>query len=72
LLRALPGSLGPKAPQGYRRLVNLRDRMRVHIDAGGDMIGAVGGDQSAFAHLEQFDALAGRNAQQVFTEMEWQ
>jgi hypothetical protein len=46
--------------------------MRVHIDAGGDMIGAVGGDQSAFAHLEQFDALAGRNAQQVFTEMEWQ
>jgi hypothetical protein len=68
LLRALPGSLGPKAPQDHRRLVNLR----VHIDAGGDMIGAVGGDQSAFAHLEQFDALAGRNAQQVFTEMEWQ
>jgi hypothetical protein len=46
--------------------------MRVHIDAGGDMMGAVGVDQSAYAHLEQFDALAGRNAQQVFTEMEWE
>lgn len=55
----------------YDYLVNLRDRMREHIDAGGDMIGAVKVDQSAFAHLEQFDALAKRNAQQVFTEMEW-
>ena len=61
-----------KRPQDHRRLVNLRDRMRVHIDAGGDMMGAVGVDQSACTHLEQFDALAGRNAQQVFTEMEWQ
>ena len=56
----------------YDYLVNLRDRMRTHIDAGGDMIGAVEVDQSAFARLEQFDSLAGRNAQQVFSEMEWE
>lgn len=29
-------------------------------------------DQSAFAHLAQFEALAGRNAQQVYAEMEWE
>ena len=29
-------------------------------------------DQSAFSHLEQFDALAGRNAQATFEQMEWE
>lgn len=53
-------------------LANLRDRMRAHIDAGGDIIGAVDVDQSAFAYLDQFDALARRNAQTVFEQMEWE
>ncbi|SDU01622.1 MBL fold metallo-hydrolase [Stappia sp. ES.058] len=53
-------------------LVNLRDRMRAHIEAGGDMIGSVEVDQSGFAHLDQFDALAKRNAQQAFSELEWE
>lgn len=53
-------------------LANLRARIAEHIDAGGDMIGSVEVDQSAFAHLAQFDALARRNAQQVFSEMEWE
>lgn len=53
-------------------LTNLRDRMRAHIDAGGDIIGSVDVDQSAFAHLAQFEALAGRNAQTVFEQMEWE
>lgn len=53
-------------------LQNLRDRMREHIDAGGDIIGSVDIDQSAFAYLDQFDALAGRNAQAVFQQMEWE
>jgi glyoxylase-like metal-dependent hydrolase (beta-lactamase superfamily II) len=56
----------------YDYLVNLRARMADHIDAGGDIIGAVEVDQSAFAYLEQFDQLARRNAQQVFSEMEWE
>lgn len=76
-LHVVPGhghatTLARARAETYDYLANLRDRMREHIDAGGDMIGAVEVDQSAFAHFEQFDALARRNAQQVFTEMEWE
>jgi glyoxylase-like metal-dependent hydrolase (beta-lactamase superfamily II) len=53
-------------------LVNLRDRLRAHIDASGDIIGSVEVDQSAFRHLDQFEALAGRNARAVFQQMEWE
>ncbi|MFC2970327.1 MBL fold metallo-hydrolase [Acidimangrovimonas pyrenivorans] len=53
-------------------LANLREKMRAHIDAGGDIIGAVDVDQSAYSHLDQFDALAKRNAQAVFEQMEWE
>ena len=53
-------------------LQNLRDRMRDHIDSGGDIIGSVDVDQSTFAYLDQFEALAGRNAQAVFQQMEWE
>ncbi|MFW5698835.1 MAG: MBL fold metallo-hydrolase [Planctomycetota bacterium] len=67
-----PDTLERATTDTYDYLVNLRDRMRDHIDAGGDIIGSVDVDQSAFAHLDQFETLAGRNAQQVFTEMEWE
>jgi len=53
-------------------LANLRDQMRDYIDEGGDIIGSVEVDQSAFAYLKNFDILARRNAQQVFSEMEWE
>ncbi len=53
-------------------LVNLRAGIGAHIEAGGDIIGSVEVDQSAFAHLDQFEALAGRNAQAVFQQMEWE
>ncbi len=53
-------------------LVNLRKKMAVHIENGGDMIGSVKVDQSAFSSLEQFEALARRNAQQVYAEMEFE
>ena len=56
----------------YDYLVNLRARMRAHIDAGADIIGAPKVDQTQFAYLEQFEALAGRNAQAVFAEMEFE
>ncbi|MBY6122699.1 MBL fold metallo-hydrolase [Mameliella alba] len=55
---------------GY--LTNLRAGIRDHIDAGGDILGAVDVDQSDFAYLDQFDALARRNAQTVFEQMEWE
>jgi len=53
-------------------LRNLRARIRAHIDAGGDIIGSVEVEQSAFSRLAQFDALARRNAQAVFQQMEWE
>lgn len=53
-------------------LENLRNRMRAYIDGGGDIIGSVHVDQSAFEYLDSFDALAGRNAQAVFQQMEWE
>lgn len=53
-------------------LVNLRSRIAALIESGGDMIGAVKVDQSAFSHLEQFEVLAGSNAQAVFAEMEFE
>lgn len=53
-------------------LTNLRDKMRTHIDDGGDILGAVEVDQSAFRYLDQFDALARRNAQTVYEQMEWE
>lgn len=58
--------------QTYDYLLNLRHKMRAHLDADGDMIDAPKIDQNAFAHLAQFDVLAGRNAQQAFSEMEWE
>ncbi|MGP6087756.1 MBL fold metallo-hydrolase [Antarctobacter jejuensis] len=53
-------------------LSNLRDRMRLYIDEGGDIIGSVEIDQSAFSYLDQFDSLARRNAQTVYEKMEWE
>lgn len=56
----------------YDYLVYLRDAVAEFIDEGGDMsdIGSV--DQSRFEYLLNHDSLAGRNAQQVFTELEWE
>lgn len=67
-----PTTLAKAKADTYDYLANLRYRIGEHIEAGGDMIGSVDVDQSAFGYLEQFDALARRNAQQVFSEMEWE
>lgn len=53
-------------------LNNLRVQMRTYIDEGGDITGSVEVDQSDFAYLDQFDALARRNAQAVYEQMEWE
>lgn len=73
----VPGHGNPTTLDGaradtYDYLVHLRGAITAHIEAGGDIIAAPGIDQSAFARLEGFDTLAGRNAQQVFSEMEWE
>lgn len=53
-------------------LVNLRGQIGALIDAGGSIFDAPGIDQSGWSHLDQFEALAGRNAQATFEEMEWE
>jgi glyoxylase-like metal-dependent hydrolase (beta-lactamase superfamily II) len=56
----------------YEYLVFLRAAIGDFIDQGRDMTEIGSLDQSEFAYLQNFDAIAGRNAQQVFIEMEWE
>lgn len=58
--------------QTYDYLVHLRKAVRAHLDGGGDMIGSVDVDQSAFKHISLFDQLAKRNAQAVYAELEFE
>ncbi|MCC2113663.1 MAG: MBL fold metallo-hydrolase [Hyphomicrobiales bacterium] len=67
-----PAGLDKARAETYDYLANLRAGIKAHLDAGGDMIGAAKVDQAAFAGLKQFKALAGRNAQQVYAEMEFE
>ncbi len=56
----------------YNYLVFLRNSVSEFMENGGDItdIGSV--DQSEFTYLLNYETLAGRNAQQVYTEMEWE
>ncbi|MGV6803924.1 MAG: MBL fold metallo-hydrolase [Ruegeria sp.] len=56
----------------YDYLTNLRTQIGALIENGGDIIAAPGVDQSAFSYLEQFEGLAGRNAQTAYQQMEWE
>ena len=63
----------PRARQDtYDYLVYLRESVADFMDSGGDMsaIGSV--DQAKFNYLLNFEEIAGRNAQQVLSEMEWE
>jgi len=63
----------PKATrETYDYLLNLRTQIGAMIEDGGDIMDAPGIDQSAWAYLDQFEALAGRNAQATYEEMEWE
>ena len=56
----------------YDYLVFLRQSVSDFMDSGGDIsdIGSV--NQTKFSYLLNFQEIAGRNAQQVFTEIEWE
>lgn len=56
----------------YDYLMNLRAGIGALIEDGGDIIDAPSVDQSAFSYLEQFEGLAGRNAQTAYEQMEWE
>jgi glyoxylase-like metal-dependent hydrolase (beta-lactamase superfamily II) len=56
----------------YDYLVFLRQAVTDFIDNGGDMTEISNVNQSKFDYLLNFKMLAGRNAQQVFSELEWE
>lgn len=53
-------------------LTMLRTKIGAIIENGGDINDATAIDQSDFAYLRVYDQLKGRNAQQVFEQMEWE
>ena len=67
-----PTTLAKATEDTYDYLVNLRKAVVEFEDNDGDIseIGKI--DQSKFSYLFNFDVLSGRNAQQVFTELEWE
>ena len=67
-----PTTLEAATIDTYDYLVNLRTQIGALIEAGGDIMDAPKIDQSAFDYLEQFDSLAGRNAQTTYEQMEWE
>jgi glyoxylase-like metal-dependent hydrolase (beta-lactamase superfamily II) len=76
-LYVIPGHGHPTNMAQVRRytldyLVDLRGKIREHIDGGGDLAGAYYVDQSAWEHLDTFEELATRNAGRVFEQMEWE
>ncbi|MGR3377143.1 MBL fold metallo-hydrolase [Salipiger abyssi] len=53
-------------------LKDLRAKIRVHIDDGGDLASAYYVDQSTWEGLDTFEELATKNAGRVYEEMEWE
>ena len=56
----------------YDYLVDLRKAVTDFRENGGDISEISKVDQSKYRHLPNFDTLSGRNAQQVFSELEWE
>jgi glyoxylase-like metal-dependent hydrolase (beta-lactamase superfamily II) len=56
----------------YDYLVFLRESVSDFMEDGGDMSDISSVDQSKFNYLLNFELISGRNAQQVFTELEWE
>jgi glyoxylase-like metal-dependent hydrolase (beta-lactamase superfamily II) len=56
----------------YDYLVALRTQVKAFMDGGGEIYDVGKIDQSRFKHLLAYEQLKGRNAQQVFQEMEWE
>lgn len=73
----VPGHGGPTTmdrarADTYDYLMNLRKQIGALLEQGGDIMTAPQVNQSAFEYLEQFEALARRNAQTTFQQMEWE
>ena len=67
-----PVTLQKARQDTYLYLTSLRAAVAKFIDEGGDISDIGKLDQSSFKYLVNYESLKGRNAQQVFTEMEWE
>lgn len=67
-----PTDLAGATRDTYDYLIKIRTKIADYIDNGGDIIESVKVDQSAFTYLDNFEQLAGRNAQEVYSQMEWE
>ena len=56
----------------YRYLTGLRQKVSEFMEAGGAIEDISTIDQSQFRYLKNYDSLKGRNAQQVYQEMEFE
>ena len=65
-------SLGQAKADTYDYLVFLREIVGTFMEEGGDITNIGKLDQSQFKRLQDYETLKGRNAQQVFQEMEWE
>ena len=55
-----------------RFVLDLREKIAAHLEAGGDLAGAYYVEQSRWQHLDTFEELATKNAGVVFAEMEFE
>ncbi|MDX1795193.1 MAG: MBL fold metallo-hydrolase [Hydrogenovibrio sp.] len=67
-----PTTLAKAKKDTYDYLVYLRQSVRAFMDGGGDISDIRQVDQSAYQYLKNFDSLSGLNAQQVYTELEFE
>jgi len=67
-----PTTLTRAKAETYDYLAMLREKVGVLIASGAGMERAAEIDQSAFSQLQVYDEIKGRNAQQVYSEMEWE
>lgn len=67
-----PAGLEVSRAQTRAYLAHLRTEVGKVLEAGGDEVAAMAVHQDAFSDLENFAGLSGRNAQQVYMEMEWE
>lgn len=76
-LHIVPGhghatTLARAKAETYDYLVMLREQVGELIASGAGMERAAEIDQTAFSHLLVYDEIKGKNAQQVYSEMEWE
>lgn len=76
-LYVIPGHGHPTNMAQVRRythdyLVDLREKIRQHLDNGGDLAKAYYVDQSQWSRLDTFEELATKNAGRVYEEMEFE